>query len=174
MEEKEIKTVQTSRGELQYYRDWECDGAVRMLNPQTLDRYKEIREGHPNMDRMPCFWAFGQGQFNEALAEKKRAGLISDSDKIKYHPHYSGLYGTDEGISAFLSFYAKRDTAIPTDCDPQEVYFYEYNNHECMIDWDGDLSAIRIIIDIWGAAVAEKITRFSAGLSVADIVAKQK
>lgn len=56
----------------------------------------------------------------------------------------------------------------------REVYFYEYNNHECMIDWDGDLSAIRIIIDIWGVAIAEKITRFSAGLTMADIIAKQK
>ena len=40
MEEKDIKTVKTTRGELRYYRDWgNYDGGVVMLNAQTIDRY---------------------------------------------------------------------------------------------------------------------------------------
>lgn len=39
MEEKDIKTVKTTRGELRYYRDWgNYDGGVVMLNAQTIDR----------------------------------------------------------------------------------------------------------------------------------------
>ena len=41
MEEKDIKTVKTTRGELRYYRDWgNYDGGIVMLNAQTIDRYK--------------------------------------------------------------------------------------------------------------------------------------
>ena len=46
MEEKDIKTVKTTRGELRYYRDWgNYDGGVVMLNAQTIDRYKAIKNG---------------------------------------------------------------------------------------------------------------------------------
>ena len=42
MEEKDIKTVKTTRGELRYYRDWgNYDGGIVMLNAQTIDRYKD-------------------------------------------------------------------------------------------------------------------------------------
>ena len=48
MEEKDIKTVKTTRGELRYYRDWgNYDGGVVMLNAQTIDRYKAIKNEHP-------------------------------------------------------------------------------------------------------------------------------
>ena len=44
MEEKDIKTVKTTRGELRYYRDWgNYDGGIVMLNAQTIDRYKAIK-----------------------------------------------------------------------------------------------------------------------------------
>lgn len=58
---------------------------------------------------------------------------------------------------------------IKNECDPQEVYFYEYNNHECMISWDGDLEAIRLIIDTWGKDVAATIKRYNANSSIEDI-----
>lgn len=52
MEEKDIKTVKTTRGELRYYRDWgNYDGGVVMLNAQTIDRYKAIKNEHPDADK---------------------------------------------------------------------------------------------------------------------------
>ncbi|MDE5649767.1 MAG: hypothetical protein K2I35_01960 [Duncaniella sp.] len=168
---KDVKTVQTSRGELSYYREWEnSEGGIVMLNPQTIDRYKEIRNTHPNTDNYGCFWAFGKEQFNRNLAAARRSGRIKDNDNIKYHPFYSGLYGTEDGIRDYLAFYDEQSAKIPAECDPQEVYFYEFNNHESQISWDGDLEAIRIIISIWGAETAEKIRRFSAYHTIGHIL----
>lgn len=157
-EEKKIKTVQTSRGELRYYRDWDnSEGGVVMLNPQTIDRYIEIRNGHPKIENYGCFFAFGQEQFDRNLAAAISSGRIKEGEKIYSHP--AGLYGTHDGITSFLSWYAERDKAIPAECDPQEVYFYEYNNHECMFSWDGDKDAFNLVVAHFGEAVAAQIVR---------------
>lgn len=58
---------------------------------------------------------------------------------------------------------------IAEECDPYEVYCYEYNNHECGISWDGDLGAISLIVDYWGANVAHTIRRRSAQYSIESI-----
>lgn len=161
-EKPEIKTVATSRGELQYYRDWEkTEGGIVMVNPQTIARYIEIRSGHPNIERFGCFFAFGNKQYDENLAAAIRAGRIKEGEKLYYHPTVSGLHGTAEGIAAFLKAYDDRDAAIPVECDPQEVYFYEWNNHETMYSWDGDVDAIRIIISYFSVDVARSLLRFS-------------
>lgn len=174
-EQNDIKTVQTSRGELCYYRDWgsNSEGGIVMVNPKTLTYYKQNRESHPNIENYACFFAFGREQFNRNLSAAISAGRIKKSDQIKYHPHYSGLYGTQEGIRAFLAWYNERDSTLPTECDPQEVYFYEYNNHECMFAWDGDLDAIKIIIEIWGENAARKIQRIDASLSIDQIIERE-
>lgn len=157
-EEKNIKTVQTAHGELRYYRDWDnYEGGVVMLNPQTLDRYREIINAHPSTDNYACFFAFGQEQFDQNLAEAISAGRIKEGEKIYSHP--AGLYGTHEGITSFLTWYENRDKAIPIECDPQEVYFYEYNNHECMFSWDGDKDAFNLVVAYFGEDVAAKIVR---------------
>lgn len=162
MSEKEIKTVKTSRGELRYYRDWDkYEGGVIMLNPQTIARYREIKEGHPCIENYGCFFAFGQEQFNENLAVAISAGRIKEGEKIYSHP--AGLYGTREGITAYLAWYEERDKAIPAECDPQEVYFYEYNNYECMYDWDGDINAVKAVIGHFGVDAARALAvRFNA------------
>ena len=58
-----------------------------------------------------------------------------------------------------FKFYDDSRAAIPKECDPQEVYFYEYNNHECMIAWDGDKEAYDLIVGYWGEEVAKTIER---------------
>lgn len=63
MEEKDIKTVKTTRGELRYYRDWgNYDGGIVMLNAQTIDRYKAIKNEHPDADKCGVFFAFSREQ----------------------------------------------------------------------------------------------------------------
>lgn len=155
---KEIKTIQTSRGELRYYRDWDnYEGGVVMLNPQTIDRYCEIKNDHPKTEDYGCFFAFGTEQFNKYYDAAVAAGRIKEGEKL--YSHYSGLYGTHEGITSFLAWYSERDKAIAVECDPQEIYFYEYNNHECMLSWDGDNEVIAIIASYFGEEAAEKIVR---------------
>lgn len=159
----EIKTIKTSRGELCYYRDWDnAEGAIVMLNPQTIERYKAIKETHHDADAIGVFFAFSDKQFNENRQKLIDLGTLAPDAKIKYHPSISGLYGTDESIGNFLAAYDDRAKLIPEECDPQEVYFYEWNNHETMYSWDGDAEAIKIILEYFGMEAAVSITRFDA------------
>ncbi len=171
MEEKDIKVINTTKGELKYYRDWNnFDGGIVMINAQTVNRYREIKDQHPDADKCGVFFAFSNQQFNEGYKHLIELGHIKDGDKIVRG--VAGAFGTKEGLDKFFKFYEDRDTPIKEECDPQEVYFYEYNNHESMIAWDGDLEAIKIVIDIWGADVARKIIRYNASMSVDNIIRK--
>lgn len=170
MADKEIKTIQTSKGNLNYYRDWECEGGIVMLNAQTVKRYREIKSLHPDTSKYAVFFAFGKDQFREGYKALVNSGKIKEGDKVVRG--LAGLYGTRQAIEEFYSFYENRDKAIPEECDPQEVYFYEYNNHESMIAWDGDLEAIKIIIDTYGADVARNIVRYNASMSIENLIRK--
>lgn len=169
--DKEIKSIQISHGTLNYYRDWDnYEGGIVMLNAQTIKRYREIQNQHPDADECGVFFAFSNEQFSEGYRHLVELGHIKDGDKVIRS--VGGAFGTKDGLNKFFKFYEDRDKPIKEECDPQEVYFYEYNNHESMIAWDGDLDAIKIIIDIWGADVARKIVRYNASMSVDNIIRK--
>lgn len=170
MEEKDIRTIQTTRGELQYYRDWNCDGSICMVNPQTIKRYREIKDQHPDENKYGVFFAFSDKQFAEGKKKLEELGHLKEGEKI--YRSGGGLFGTKDGIKQFFDFYEERDNAIPKECDPQEVYFYEYNNHESMIAWDGDLEAIKLIIAYWGEDVARTIKRYNASMRIDTLVRK--
>lgn len=141
-----------------------------MLNAQTIKRYLEIQNQHPDVDECGVFFAFSNEQFSEGYKHLVELGHIKDGDKVIRS--VGGAFGTKDGLDKFFQFYEDRDKPIKDECDPQEVYFYEYNNHESMIAWDGDLEAIKIIIDIWGADVARRIVRYNASMSVDNIIHK--
>lgn len=168
MEEKDIMVINTTKRELRYYRDWDnYEGGIVMMNAQTVKRYREIKDQHPDADECGVFFAFSNQQFGEGYKRLIELGHIKKGDKVLRG--VGGAFGTKEGLDKFFKFYEDRDTPIREECDPQEVYFYEYNNHESMIAWDGDLEAIKIIISIWGADVARNIKRFNASMTVEQI-----
>lgn len=94
----------------------------------------------------------------ESYDRQVELGHIKDGDKICQDKD-TGAFGTKDGLAAFFKFYDDSRAAIPKECDPQEVYFYEYNNHECMIAWDGDKEAYDLIVGYWGEEVAKTIER---------------
>ena len=155
---QEMNPIKTKNGLLEIYRDWDCDGAIYMKNPKTIHRYKALIDKHPDSDEYGIFWAFSNKQFDEGLEKMKNRGLTKDGEKI--YSIGAGGYGVKkELIDAFFNFYEERDRQIAKECDPQEVYLYEYNNHECMIAWEGDEAAYKIVAKIFGNE-AEKIKRF--------------
>ena len=83
-----------------------------------------------------------------------------------------GGFATKDGAKRLLEFYESIDAKIKAECDPQEVYVYEYNNHECCIAWDGDLEAIKIVLSLFGEEAARKIKRYRASMSVDNLVRK--
>ena len=168
--EENIKTIKTTKGELRFYRDWDkWDGGIRMLNAQTIARYIQINEAHPDVDKYGVFFAFSKEQLKEGIAHLKELGFIKD-DRELVQDKNTGAFGTGAGLRSFFNFYKESRAAIPKECDPQEVYFYEYNNYESMYAWDGDFEAIRIIICYWGADVARNIKRYNASKSIDNII----
>ena len=112
-------------------------------------KYREICDEQPVMNN--CFFAFSNKQIHEGL---DRFGLtinqIVSADM--------GLYGTIEGIKEFFKFYDNQAEKISKECDPQEVYDYEFNNHECSYTCD-DEEVIKIIIGYFGLEKAKQVKR---------------
>lgn len=164
MEENEIIKVKTTRGILEYYLDWDCDGYIRMINPQTIKKYQELQDDKVDSKQYAVFFAFSNKQFDEGVNDLKARGLMTEGEKI-YSTSYSGLLGTKKGLdeyfAAISNHKSKIDELIRQNCDPQEVYFYEHCNYECCIDWDGDKNAIDIVKGIWGKDIVSKIKRYN-------------
>lgn len=66
---------------------------------------------------------------------------------------------SEEYIRKILELSEEHNRQIKEECDPQEVYFYEYNNRECCMAFDGDQEAYDMIVNIWGEEIASKIKR---------------
>lgn len=147
-----------------HFRNWDNDGHIEITNPQTTGEYRKLKYD-THAPEGEYFFAFSEQQFNE--------GAKKCNGKKIYRAKY-GLFGTKEGIKKFYDFYVNKDKIIAERCNPQEVYFWEYNNHECMIDgYEGDRAAILIILITWGIDVARKIKRYSAFYSLDQIIKEE-
>lgn len=114
-----------------------------------MENYATIKDKQPVL--WECFFAFSNQQFAEG---KKKMGI---EDKKLYDGGH-GLYGTREGIKKLFADYDAIDKEIAEKCDPQDVYDYEWNNHECSITND-DEDAINIVIRIFGKEIARTVKR---------------
>ena len=150
-----VGKVTTPHGnKLTYFIDWNVtEGSVVMVNPHTINYYKECKNAHPNGDKYGVFFAFSREQFDKGYKHLVELGFIQNGDKIQVSD--MGAYGTKESLDAFFDFYRNRDKNIPIKCDPQEVYFYEYNNYECMYAGDGDKEAYNEVVRLVGEDVAK-------------------
>ena len=83
MEERDIKVINTTKGELRYYRDWDnYEGGIVMINAQTVKRYREIKDQHPDADECGVFFAFSNQQFGEGYKHLVELGHIKKGDKV--------------------------------------------------------------------------------------------
>ena len=101
--------------------------------------YQDIKNQQPIL--RDCFFAFSTQQFEEGIAKHKLEGQ-------KIYRGMSGLYGTESGIKELLNFYSDVNDRIAKECNPQEVYDYEFDNHECSITCD-DTDAMMIVLGIF-------------------------
>lgn len=161
------QTATTTAPVFTFKQDWEeYDGMLSWSNPKTLDRYKELTNTHPDTDRLPVFFAFGDKQFSEGLASLRR----KYGEDTKVLSGGAGLYGTAEGIKAVFQFYKDVAKRMAEECDPQEVYCYEFNNHESCIAYDGDAEAMRTVLGIFGEEAARGVKRYCAFYSIDDLL----
>lgn len=145
---------------VKYYRDWErTEGGICVVGAKTLKRYHQLTSEHPDSEKYGIFFAFGTDRFEEGKAMLIRKGYIKEGDKIVSAG--MGMYGTRAEIDRYLKFYDERHERIAKECNPQEVYFSEWNNHECMFTNDDE--ALKCIVSTFGKETAHKIVRVCPG-----------
>ena len=114
-----------------------------------MKSYTQIKDQHPEL--FQCFFAFSNSQFEEG---KIKAGITDQ----KILSGGAGLYGTKEGIKKLFADYDAIDKEIAENCDPQDVYNYEFDNHECSYTND-DEQPINIVVRIFGKERAKEVKR---------------
>lgn len=103
--------------------------------------YIELKNQQPDYEE--CFWAFSKIQFEEGIEKKS-----IPKDQITNGG--AGLYGTQKGIDNLKKFYLAIHERIRNECTPQEIYDYEFYNHEC--NYTGsDKEAIEIVKEYFGS-----------------------
>lgn len=143
--------------------DLDNDGMLSCQNVKTIKRYKELLDERDSCDlsKFDMFCAFSKRQFEE---NRKTIRPLKDGEK--YVDFGAGVFGTRDGIEKYLAFSDSIKKRIAEECDPQEVYCYEFNNYECCIAYDGDANAIRLVADYWGWDKAREIERWNGFYSI--------
>lgn len=142
-----------------FNQDWDNDGTISYQNAQTLSEYHRLNEERRTADlsKFDMFCAFSDEQF-----ERNSKTIRPLRDGEKYVSFGAGVFGTKDGIERYLKFSDDISRQISERCDPQEVYCYEFNNYESCIAYDGDVNAIRLIIELFGVERAATVKRFCA------------
>ena len=135
-------------------------GSIRMENAKTINRYLELKAEQPKSDDYGMFFAFSNEQLEEGRKRLIDQGYMKEGEKVCSAG--MGMFGTSGEISRYLNFYKEREEKQRKECNPQEVYFYEWNNHECMVSGNDD-DALKIIIGLFGNEAAHKIKRVYPG-----------
>lgn len=127
--------------------------------------YSKLVNIHPPMPK-GCFFAFSNKQLEEGIKE-------NELDGVKIYHAGAGLYGTKEAIKAFLNGYDSRAERIKKECTPQEVYEYEYDNHECGYVCD-DTEAIECCLAYFSLEECKAINRKHICQTIEEIQKEMK
>ncbi len=114
-----------------------------------MSTYSELKNINPEL--FECFFAFSDSQYNEGIAKHNLEGK-------KIFRGFGGLFGTQEGIAKLYADYDAIAKRITDECDPQEVYDYEFANHECGYTCD-DSEAMKIVISHFPSEKYELVKR---------------
>jgi hypothetical protein len=114
-----------------------------------MSNYNTLKDQEPVL--VDCFFAFSKSQIEEGIEKHNLQGK-----KLFRAP--GGLFGTQEGISKLYSDYEAISQQISETCDPQEVYAYEFDNHECSYVGD-DEEAIKLVVSYFGDEKAKEVKR---------------
>jgi len=147
------------------------EGNVRMTSPKTIKRYVELQNKHPKTENYGVFFAFGSKQFEEGYQSLIDRGYIKQGDKVCSAG--MGLYGKRTELDRYLAYYKDREKMIVAECDPQEVYFYECNQHECGYTWCDD-DAVQVVAGYFGPEAAHKLVRIYAGSAIDELAPLKK
>ena len=124
--------------------------------------YQDIKNEQPILRE--CFFAFSTEQYNEGIAKHNLEGK-------KIFRGIGGLYGTKEGINELMAFYEGLGDRIAKECKAQEVYNYEFGNHECSYTND-DSEAMMIVMSYFTEEECAKVKRKHAWYTIEELTAR--
>lgn len=132
-------------------------------NAKTIDTYKRLidERNRTPLSKYDCFSAFNNEQYEQGL---KSIRPLEEGEKLIYFT--AGVYGTKDGMRRLNDYYQSVRDSIKEQCDPQEVYCYEFNNYESCYDYDGDMNAIRTVVSIFGTETARTVKRYFASTPI--------
>lgn len=159
MKHTEIAAKAAENKAFEFENNWDSESPISYKNTRTLKRYKELCNQRYEVDvkKFDCFFAFSNEQF-----AKGKASIRPLKEGEELFSLGGGCYGTKDGAERLFKFYDEVNAKIKEECDPQEVYCYEYNNHESFYAFEGDLDAMKLVISIFGREAAQKVKRKSA------------
>ena len=147
--------------------DWERDGILVWENAQTIELYKSLKnELSATLKGFEDKFLFA---FSDKQFENDASNLPDNAQNLKVYSFGAGCFATERAIKALFARTNNTYKRIKNECDPQEVYYYEYNNHECCIRWDGDSEAIYKVMCYFGDDVARTIKRDRAFYTIDEI-----
>lgn len=126
--------------------------------------YQEIKNEQPVLRE--CFFAFSKEQLEEGIKKHNLEGK-------KIFRGVGGLFGTEEGIKEFYGFYDKMTKRIGQECNPQEVYNYEFDNHECSYTND-DTESMMICLSYFTDEQCKTIKRRFGYSSIENLLERMK
>lgn len=124
-----------------------------------MSNYTTLKDQQPVL--VDCFFAFSQSQINEGIEKHNLQGK-------KLFRADGGLFGTREGIQKLYDDYDAISKQITETCDPQEVYAYEFDNHECSYVGD-DEEAIKLVVSYFGDERAKEVKRRYANIKIENL-----
>lgn len=124
-----------------------------------MSNYSTIKNQQPVL--VDCFFAFSNSQYEEAISKHN----LQDKKILRAA---GGLFGTREGIQKLYDDYEAISKQITENCDPQEVYAYEFDNHECSYVCD-DEEAIKIVSSYFSDEKAMLVKRRFAHTKIQDL-----
>lgn len=151
-------------------RDFENDGILRIIGASTLVTFKKLYQELTEFryEDFGIFVAYTKEQFKNHYDALIKEGRIREGEELVKSSDY--IFGTKAGFKKLDEYLTRVKDRIKAECDPQEVYWYEYNNGECFLSWDGDAYAIKQIIHFFGIDAARNIRRISAEYSIDELL----
>ena len=123
--------------------------------------YKGIYDTPINASDYDVFFAFGTEQYKKALEKNGFSDeqIVSAGD---------GLYGTRDGLKAYFGAFEKLTERVAAECNPQDIYRYEFDNHDCE-HICCDREAMKYVVSIFGMERAKKVKRRYGYISIEEI-----
>lgn len=151
----------------EFWQDWDkYEGMLAYRHAKTIKHYLKLKQSCNGFDfaDYEMFAAFNDEQWQKGIASIRP---LKDGEKLVCIA--PGVYGTREGAKRYHDRVMAVCDRITAECDPQEVYVYEYNNHECALAYYGDEDAVQLVVTHFGWEAAAKLRRVTAYLSLEEI-----